>query len=144
MIRRNRGDATAISGQPCKLNVLFIVSHFALFRIFPPSSSLSLFFFSLLSPRAYTAKIALFLYNAHIRRSYCNLVRSRFRVIGEEKYFHGYGAPTKERERVLSLLSHLSLSLPLFLSFSLENLPRSRKSRATINSLLKRNRSPPF
>lgn len=43
------------------------------------------------------AKIALFLYNAHIRRSYCNLVRSRFRVIGEEKYFHGCGAPTRKR-----------------------------------------------
>jgi len=46
------------------------------------------------------AKIALFLYNARIRRSYCNLVRSRFRVIGEEKYFHGCGAPTeRQRER---------------------------------------------
>lgn len=113
------------------------------FRIFLSSRSLFLSF-TPFPPRAYTVKIALFLYNAHIRRSYCNLVRSCFRVIGEEKYFHGCEAPTRKRRRVLSLLPHLFFSLSLALSISLENLPRSRKSRAAINSLLKRNHSPPF
>jgi len=118
------------------------------------SLSLSLFllftFVSLLvSP---LAKIALFLYNARIRRSYCNLVRSRFRVIGEEKYFHGCGAPTKgqrererERERELfpftlppSFGSHLRLAACSRKSFA------ERKSRAPINSPLERNHSPRF
>lgn len=93
--------------EPAPANVLFTVSHFALFRIFPPSclSFPPFLSSSLLScARANTAKIALFLYNAHIRRSYCNLVRSRFRVIGEEKYFHGCGAPTRERGRAGPLL----------------------------------------
>lgn len=44
-------------------------------------------------------KITLFLYNAHIHRSYCNLVRSRFRVIGGEKYFHRCGTPRTEGKR---------------------------------------------
>jgi len=79
------------------------------------TSSPSLSFLLSFPPRAYTRKIALFLYNAHIRRSYCNLVQSRFRVIGEEKYFHGCGAPTRERGKVLSL----SLIPYLFLSSSL-------------------------
>lgn len=56
-------------------------------------------------------KITLFLYNAHIHRSYCNLVRSRFRVIGGEKYFHRCGTPrtkgkrkkNRKKERVVGL-----------------------------------------
>lgn len=78
-------------------------------------------------------KITLFLYNAHIHRSYCNLVRSRFRVIGGKKYFHGCGTPAaeakkKERERVVRPRGNLL----------------GRKSRAAINSPLKRNRSGTF
>lgn len=83
-------------------------------------------FFSLsLERNALQAKIALFLYNAHARRSYCNLVRSRFRVIGAKKYFHGCGTPNDARETPRG------------------NLP-GRKSRAAINSPLKRNRSSTF
>lgn len=105
------------------------LSHFSTLILSVPSS-LSLSLFCPFSPLANMAKIALFLYNAHIRRSYCNLVRSRFRVIGEEKYFHGCGAPTRKR---------WSLSF----SFSRKSSSK-RKSRAAINLLLKRNRSPPF
>jgi len=79
------------------------------------SLSLSLSFsFSLSLLVSPLAKIALFLYNARIRWSYCNLVRSRFRVIGEEKYFHGCGAPReKERERERALPLHApSVSFP--------------------------------
>ena len=82
-------------------------------------------------------KITLFLYNAHIHRSYCNLVRSRSRVIGGKKYFHGCGTPAveakkkereRERERVVRPRGNLL----------------GRKSRAAINSPLKRNRSGTF
>lgn len=104
--------ATATRGKSRdNLNALFTVSHFAPFRIFPPSSPPIPSFLSLSFALhlANMAKIALFLYNAHIRRSYCNLVRSRFRVIGEEKYFHGCGTPT--RKRWSSSLSFSSLCL---------------------------------
>jgi len=80
------------------------------------TSSPSVPFLLSFPPRAYTRKIALFLYNAHIRRSYCNLVQSRFRVIGEEKYFHGCGAPTRECGRVLSLSLSFHISFSLHLS----------------------------
>lgn len=95
-----------------------ILLSFAFFHSFTFSFLSSLF---TSSERAYAAKIALFLYNAHIRRSYCNLVRSRFRVIGEEKYFHGCGAPTREREREFSLFFLVSPPSPSEIFLGTEN-----------------------
>jgi len=161
LLEAEEGARASRASRSARRNISFTVFHFSSSLISPSaflslslSLSLSLFllftFVSLLvSP---LAKIALFLYNARIRRSYCNLVRSRFRVIGEEKYFHGCGAPTKgqrererERERELfpftlppSFGSHLRLAACSRKSFA------ERKSRAPINSPLERNHSPRF
>ena len=85
-------------------------------------------------------KITLFLYNAHIRRSYCNLVRSRFRVIGREKSIstvaeHRQQKRKRKNERERERERE---------SFDLAEIFCGRKSRAAINSPLKRNRSGTF
>lgn len=97
------------------------------YRLRAARSLLSLFRFLNRSEPVLEAKIALFLYNAHIHRSYCNLVRSRSPLSAGKSIF------TVAEHRRAGGRGRTSRGNLL-----------GRKSRAAINSPLKRNRSGTF
>lgn len=123
---------TAIPGQPCNLNALFIVSHFVLFH---PSPSLSFLHSFLRGP------IRRRLHYFFIMHTFAGAIAISFGLV----------SALSARKSIFMVAEHqrknvgeFSLFFPFSLPLSLENLPRSRKSRAAINLLLKRNRFPPF